>query len=65
MLCDNPANAAGTSTGSMASKTRIYGARIWQGGELVRDLTPAVKAGVTGLWDRAMQCWVFNSSGSK
>ena len=52
MLCDNPANAAGTSTGSMASKTRIYGARIWQGGELVRDLTPAVKAGVTGLWDR-------------
>ena len=52
-LFGNSGNAAGTAYGgSMNGKARIYGARIWQGGALVRDMVPAVKAGTTGLWDR-------------
>lgn len=52
-LFGNSGNATGTAYGGgMKSKLRIYGTRIWQGGALVRDMVPAVKAGTTGLWDR-------------
>ena len=52
-LFGSSGNSSGTAyNGGMNGKLRIYGARIWQGGALVRDMVPAVKAGTTGLWDR-------------
>ena len=52
-LFGNSGNAEGTAYGGgMNGKARIYGARIWQGGTLVRDFVPAVKGGETGLVDR-------------
>ena len=51
MLFGDGRDAAGTWA-NMKGKGRIYGVRIWKGGELVRDLAPAVKGGVTGLLDR-------------
>ena len=33
------------------SASRLYGLKIWQGGDLVRDFRPCLKNGVAGLYD--------------
>ena len=42
------------------SKHRIYAFKVWEGGQLVRDLCPAAVGSVTGLMDRVS--WNFYTS---
>ena len=44
-------NAAGTSFQNYAP-LKLYGLKVYEDGELVRDLTPALKGGRAGLYDR-------------
>ena len=44
-------NKYGTA-GRQQSYVRIYGAKIWDNGTLVRDYVPAVQGGIAGFYDR-------------
>lgn len=57
---------AGNSRGSMgwACSARLFGCRIWQDGDLVRDYRPCMKDGRPGLYESIEQKVVFSNSGT-
>lgn len=50
ILLGRPTNDAGSAADSR-STARIYGFRIYEGGELLHDYVPALKGGEAGLYD--------------
>ena len=57
---------AGNSRGSAGwpCKARLFGCRIWQDGDLVRDYRPCMKDGRPGLYEAIEQKIVFSNSGT-
>lgn len=51
LLAASPCAATGVLS-SNAAKMRIYGAKIWEGDELIHDYVPCVKGDLAGLRDR-------------
>ena len=58
-LFAQPKTAAGTTFDNLA-KARIYGVKIYEGVDLVRDFTPCVKDGLAGFRDRVTGDFVTN-----
>lgn len=46
------------------SKARCYGLKLWQDGELVRDLYPCVKDGRAGLYDAVSETILYSFTGT-
>lgn len=62
-LCGAMDNAAGTSVGTSACAMKIYGCKIYEAGELVRDFRPARVSGTVGLYDRLTDTFIRQTSG--
>lgn len=57
MSCD-----ANVDTG-YHTKMKLYGCRVYEAGELVRDFVPAKSGDVTGLYDRVTGCFLVSQNG--
>ena len=61
-LFAQPKTADGTTFDNL-TKARIYGVKIYEGTDLVRDFTPLLKDGVPGFRDSVTGCFINGTAG--